>query len=202
MRQYLLSDLLYDNKETFKKVNKLHCKIDIFMFWEKEKPTKPPKCTSGLNCEKCIYYIIPLQSQIYKPSTRQRSNSIFTSYKNNLLKIFPFVNDNCYLKDSKTGDILNVENRKFIKVAEPYIWQSYSRYIWIKYYGTIIKGDAIHHISKVSDYDSIDNLIAIPSKRHWEIHRKQKGIISLEEIAELRKRYTLNKDIFALPLAI
>ena len=62
--------------------------------------------------------------------------------------------------------------RKFIKIAEPNIWQEVAKFNWEANYGEIIKGDIIHHMDGNSLNDDIQNIIALPRKDHPIFHNR------------------------------
>jgi len=62
-------------------------------------------------------------------------------------------------------------NNKFIKIAEPNIWESLSIHIWKKYNGKIPKGMIIHFKDLDNTNYKINNLQLITRAKHINIHR-------------------------------
>jgi len=52
--------------------------------------------------------------------------------------------------------------RRWVKIAEPNVWNKLARFRWENEYGTIKKGDKICHLNRYSLDDRIENLIALP----------------------------------------
>jgi len=80
--------------------------------------------------------------------------------------------------------------RVFIKIEEPKVWIEYSKYIWVKWYGKILKGDIIHHMDGDGANNNINNLIAMPRKDHPIFH-SQWGLtpLTMEQIYFYCSRY-------------
>ena len=80
--------------------------------------------------------------------------------------------------------------RQFIKIDEPNKWEEYSQYIWSKFYGSIIKGDIIHHMDGDCCNNEIDNLIALPRYDHPIFHGRW-GLkpLNAEQLAYYKNRY-------------
>lgn len=90
------------------------------------------------------------------------------------------------------------QSRRFIKVAEPNKWKSYSHYIWEKHFGKIPKNYLIHHKDRNALNDNIDNLELMSRAEHLNEHRKEHNEIKkrLNQkkawiIRRLRKQYGL-----------
>lgn len=82
------------------------------------------------------------------------------------------------------------EERFFVKVAEPNVWEERAKVVWQKHYGKLIYGDIVHHINGNSLDDWIENLVAMPRRDHPRFH----GRWGLKEIApsqmeKFRRRY-------------
>jgi hypothetical protein len=56
--------------------------------------------------------------------------------------------------------------RNFIKIKEPNISIPLAKYIWIKKYGRLLKGDVIHHRDGNKLNDKEKNLITLPRSDH------------------------------------
>jgi hypothetical protein len=66
----------------------------------------------------------------------------------------------------------------------------YSKYLWIKHYGKLHKGDITHHLNGDSLDDRIENIIAMPRSMHPCFHSRW-GLkkLSKSQIKELQARY-------------
>ena len=81
--------------------------------------------------------------------------------------------------------------RNFIKIKEPNISMPLAKYVWIKKYGKILKGDIIHHRDGNKINDKEKNLIALPRTDH-PIFDSQWGLKQLtnKQIKSYIARYT------------
>lgn len=82
------------------------------------------------------------------------------------------------------------KERQFIKIENPRKWMEYAKYLWIKNYGEIIKGDIIHHINGNTVDDRIENLLALPRSHHPIFHSRW-GIkdFTKEQLDYYKNRY-------------
>ena len=89
------------------------------------------------------------------------------------------------IRTTKSG-----KQRNFIKIAEPNVWQEYTKYMWRSVYGKIIKGDVVHHLNGNTLDDSITNIIAFPRADHPIFHGRW-GLKQLtdEQLEYYKSRY-------------
>ena len=66
----------------------------------------------------------------------------------------------------------NKTKRCWIKIVEPNNWEEYSKFIWKKHFGKLLKGDVTHHIDGNRLNDEIENIIALPRKDHPIFHNR------------------------------
>jgi len=67
---------------------------------------------------------------------------------------------------------VNGNNRNWIKIEEPNIWQPLYRYLWENKNGEVPEGMVVHHRNFIPDDDRIENLEIMTRADHLIIHKK------------------------------
>jgi hypothetical protein len=67
----------------------------------------------------------------------------------------------------------NGDTRAWVKVAEPNVWRERARVVWEEHCGPIPRGMIVHHESRDTLDDSIENLRLISRADHLLEHRPE-----------------------------
>jgi hypothetical protein len=62
--------------------------------------------------------------------------------------------------------------RRYIKIKEPNIWIEFAKYIWLRANRKLRKGFCLHHISRNSLDDKLENLILVSRQDHPKLHNR------------------------------
>lgn len=62
--------------------------------------------------------------------------------------------------------------RRFVKVAEPNLWQLYAVHIWEQANGKVPDGKVLHHVDHDALNDVLSNLTPLTRAEHLAVHRQ------------------------------